>query len=258
MSAGSVETVLVGFAAGILSGAFGVGGGLVTTPAIRLILGYPELVAVGTPLPVIIPTAVAGALSYKRRGMIDVRAGMAIGLYGAPTAILGAWLASVAGGQMVLLLTALLITYMALDTLLQAVRGPSDRPAAVGREHPRRGLALAGLGVLAGLYSGFLGLGGGFVIVPVLTRWFGMDIKRAIGTSLTAVTLLAIPGTIAHAYLGHVDWELAALLTLGVVPGALIGARLTQRASARGVGIAFSVLLLITGGLLAANELGLL
>lgn len=258
MPAGPLETILVGLAAGVLSGAFGVGGGLITTPAIRLILGYPELVAVGTPLPVIIPTAVAGAWSYSRRGMIDVRAGLAIGMYGAPTAILGAWLSALVGGKVVLLVTAALIAYMAGDTLIQTLRGPSDRAVAVGQTHPRRGLALAGVGVLAGLYSGFLGLGGGFVIVPVLTRWFGMDIKQAIGTSLTAVALLAIPGTIAHAYLGHIDWELAALLTLGVVPGALIGARLTQRASSRGVGAAFAVLLLLTGALLAANELGLL
>jgi uncharacterized membrane protein YfcA len=58
-------TIGVGLVAGVLSGMFGVGGGLVTTPAIRLLLGFPALIALGTPLPVILPTAVAGAASYE-------------------------------------------------------------------------------------------------------------------------------------------------------------------------------------------------
>lgn len=256
MPAGPLESAAVGLAAGVLSGAFGVGGGVVTTPAIRLLLGYPELVAVGTPLPVIIPTAIAGARSYARRGLADVRAGVAIGLFGAPASILGASLTSLVGGKVVLLLTAVLIAYMSVDTIWQALRRPTGKPPRVGHAHPRRGAALALLGLVAGLYSGFLGLGGGFVIVPALTRFFGMDIKRAIGTSLTAVTVLAIPGTIAHTWLGHIDWTLAALLTIGVVPGALLGARLTHQASERWVSIAFALLLMATGLVLAANEIG--
>jgi uncharacterized membrane protein YfcA len=80
----------VGLGAGLLSGAFGVGGGVVTTPAIRMILGYPELVAVGTPLPVIIPTAIAGAIMHARLGTADMRTGMLLGMWGAPSAIAGA------------------------------------------------------------------------------------------------------------------------------------------------------------------------
>lgn len=258
MPAGPLGTAAVGLAAGILSGAFGVGGGVITTPAIRLLLGYPELVAVGTPLPVIIPTALAGSWSYARRNLADVRAGLIIGLAGAPGSIAGAWLSAVLGGKVVLLVTAALIAYLALDTFLQAFRGASPADAPVSEAHPRRGAALILVGVAAGLYSGFLGLGGGFVIVPILRRWFGMDIKRAIGTSLTAVSLLAIPGTLAHAWLGHIDWNLAALLAIGVIPGALLGARLTQKASDRWVGFAFASLLLVTGLVLAANELGVL
>ena len=72
---GVALTVVVGLVSGVLSGAFGIGGGLVTTPAIRLLLGYPALIAVGTPLPVILPGAIAGASSYVRRGLADVRAG---------------------------------------------------------------------------------------------------------------------------------------------------------------------------------------
>lgn len=252
--AGPLVEALVGLVAGVLSGAFGVGGGIVTTPAIRLLLGYPELVAVGTPLPVIVPTAMAGAWSYARRDLSDVRAGIIVGLSGLPTTILGAWLSDAVGGTVVLLVTAALIAWMAVDTVRQARAG--TRAAVIGALHPRRALGLASLGIVAGAYSGFLGLGGGFVIVPLLTRWFGMDMRRAIGTSLVSVTLLAVPGTIAHWWLGHVDPGLALALAVGVVPGALLGAQLTQRAADRHVRYAFGGLLLVTALVLAGREIG--
>ncbi|MHB9004469.1 MAG: sulfite exporter TauE/SafE family protein [Coriobacteriia bacterium] len=236
-------------AAGVLSGAFGVGGGIVTTPAIRLLLGCPALIAVGTPLPVIVPTALAGAWSYWRAGLVDVRAALTIGAAGIPVTVLGAWLSDMAGGRMVLAFTAALIAYMAVDV---AIGGKSaGDPAA----RPERGVgAYAILGTFTGLYSGFLGLGGGFVIVPLLTRVFGMSIKRSIGTSLLAVCLLAVPGTITHWYLGHVDVSLALMLMIGVVPGALLGARLTRKAGDTAVRYAFSGLLAVTALVLVANE----
>jgi uncharacterized membrane protein YfcA len=77
-----VAKVAVGLFSGVLSGAFGIGGGLITTPAIRLLLAYPALIAVGTPLPVILPGALTGAVTYWNRGSADVRAGIVMGLIG--------------------------------------------------------------------------------------------------------------------------------------------------------------------------------
>jgi uncharacterized membrane protein YfcA len=106
------------------------------------------------------------------------------------------------------------------------------------------------------LYSGFFGLGGGFVLVPMLSRWLSFPIKRAIGTSLVAVAVLAIPGTITHALLGNIDWSIALGLVIGVVPGALIGAHLTQGARDRNIRIAFTILLILVAVWLATSELG--
>lgn len=252
-------TVAVGLVAGLLSGMFGIGGGLVTTPAIRLLLGQPELIAVGTPLPVIIPTALAGALSYRRAGLVDLRTGLAVGGIGGLFAVAGARLTTLVGGDMVLLLTAALICWTAGDTLFLAFRGsrPEHERIAHG-ERTRSWLWLAGLGVSAGLYSGFLGLGGGFIVVPALIRFFGFPPKRAVATSLVVVCLLAVPGTIAHYLLGNVDPDLALLLALGVVPGALLGARITTAAHERIVQVSFAILLLVVGFTLAVTELGVL
>lgn len=244
----------VGFAAGILSGAFGVGGGVVTTPAIRLLLDQPALVAVGTPLPVIIPTAIVGSISYARRGLADVRAGIIIGLWGAAASVLGAYFSDLVGGSVVMIATAALILYLAVDMLVHGGKSASDRLDEPVSDTRRRG-GRALLGISTGLYSGFLGLGGGFVLVPMLVRFGGYPIKKAIGTSLTTIAVLAIPGSITHWSLGHVDVRLSLLLALGVIPGVLIGARLTSAASESRVRYAFSALLLFVGIVLAINEI---
>jgi uncharacterized membrane protein YfcA len=171
--------------------------------------------------------------------------------------VAGAWLATWVGGDIVLYVTAALIGYMAFDMAHLALS--PERPEQQRTALAKRTTSLpwqSGLAAATGLYSGFLGLGGGFVIVPVLVRFFGFPAKRAVGTSLVAVALLAIPGSVTHYLLGNVDVGLALALTLGVVPGALLGAKVTAVARERTVRIGFAVMLLVVGSLLALNEAG--
>ncbi len=245
-------TAAVGFGAGVLSGAFGVGGGVVTTPAIRLVLGYPGLIAVGTPLPVVLPAALAGAATHAWSGSARVRSGLVLGAWGIPTAALGAMASRVAGGTVVLLITAGLIVLVAIDLL----RGLTGSPGEYGGEARRTWRGWALFGSLAGLYSGFLGLGGGFVLVPVLHRFFGLRLKEAIGTSLVAITVISVPGSITHWAIGNVDVPLAFALTIGAVPGAFLGARLTGVAREHHVRLAFALFLIVLAAILAFNEVG--
>ena len=254
-----LTVVATGLVAGVLSGAFGIGGGVVTTPAIRLVLGYPQLIAVGTPLLVIIPSAVTGAWSYSRTGFVDMRAGLIVGVTGSLAAVAGAWLSDLAGGTVVILATAALIGYMAVIMLVQVFRpsaaGALPDTAAVV---PVNSTPFVLLGLITGAYSGFLGLGGGFVLVPLLSQRLGFPIKRAIGTSLVAIGILAVPGAVAHYLLGHVDLRLAALLMIGVVPGALLGARITERTDDRVVRMAFAIFLAGVGVALLLSELAVM
>ncbi|HET6352204.1 MAG TPA: sulfite exporter TauE/SafE family protein [Coriobacteriia bacterium] len=256
----------IGLISGVLSGAFGIGGGIVTTPAIRLLMHAPALIAVGTPLPVIIPSAITGAASYVRKGLAHPRAGIVLGVSGAVTSVLGAMAASKVGGPVVLVGTAVLILYAGGDMLMQVFKPPVaqvaravDSATAAGASPARASIELPTfklvvIGVIAGFYSGFFGLGGGFIVVPMLTRWVRMPLKAAIGTSLVTVAVLAVPGTITHALLGNIDWSIAAGLALGVVPGAAIGARITLGAKDRAIRIGFATLLLAVAAWLAISE----
>jgi uncharacterized protein len=122
---------------------------------------------------------------------------------------------------------------------------PRTDPPPPARPHPPRRLRwrAAGIGVVAGLLSGLLGIGGGVVMVPAFTELLALRLKSAIATSLVCVGIFGVPATITHAFLGDIDWRLATLLTIGVIPGARVGASLTIRTAERRLRLAVGVFL---------------
>jgi uncharacterized membrane protein YfcA len=228
---------ILGFVAGLMSGMFGVGGGIVTTPGIQLLLGGAPYIAVGTPLPVIFPTALVGASTYHRAGELSTRAVAWAAGPGVVGAVGGAWLTSLIDPHWLLLLTAGLIGWQGIGI----ARG--------GRRaiRPRGGIpswSYAVVGLVTGFVSGFLGVGGGIVFVPLVTM-LGMPLRRALGTSLAVIAIVAIPGTIVHAALGHIDWAIFLVLVVGVVPGARLGAKIALGARERTLRILVAGFLLL-------------
>jgi uncharacterized membrane protein YfcA len=241
--------VLVGIVAGIGSGLFGVGGGIVTTPAINVLLGGTAIQAVATPLPVIFPTSLVGALTYGRAGEVSTRAFMwAIGP-GIAGAVAGAALTDVLNVHLLLVITSVLIGWTAVQVAAgRKPRTPWERGKTAGWKYSAIGLA-------AGFLSGLLGIGGGIVMVPLFTTAIGMPLKRALGTSLATMSALVIPGTIVHQILGHIDWRICAVLAIGVIPGAWIGSKIAIRTRERSLRIAVGSFLLAVAVLYGVREL---
>lgn len=245
------KILAIGLLTGVLSGMFGVGGALLSTPAIRLLLSVPPLIAVGTTLPVVIPTAISGGIVYLKRGLIAkevVKWAAPAGMIGA---VLGATLTKFVPGHYLLIITALIILYVGIRFLW---------PASQNSEHrtPNPGLSslssfLVGLG--AGFVGGLLGIGGGIILIPAFVFLGKMSAKKAFGSSLVTIAFMAIPGTIVHHLLGHIDWTIAAWLTLGVIPGGYLGARLTERAKERALVIAFALFLITLSLYFTTSEL---
>lgn len=215
---GALLGVVIGLVSGVLSGLFGVGGGIVMTPGLQVVLDAAPIVALATPLPVILPTALTGALTYRRAGEIDERAAAWMIGPGVLASIAGALLTDVIDTHLLLLITAALLAYQAVGLL----RG---RGGHRGRSFEPTPSMFIGIGLFAGFVSGLLGIGGGLVMVPMMAGWLAVPLKRALGTSLLAIAALVIPGTIVHAALGHIDWALFVVVTMGAVPGAFVGAR---------------------------------
>jgi hypothetical protein len=117
------------------------------------------------------------------------------------------------------------------------------------------GWTYAAIGLGAGFVSGLLGVGGGIVMVPAFTLLVGMPLKRALGTSLVIIAVLVIPGALTHWALGNIDWWIALSLTIGVVPGARLGARLALGARERVLRTAVGMFLLVVAIAYGASEL---
>jgi uncharacterized membrane protein YfcA len=238
----AVLGILSGFVAGMLSGAFGVGGAILTTPATQVLLGQAPIIAVGTPLPVIFPTTLSGMQAYRRAGQIDVRAVRAMALPGMLGAAGGAALTRVVNARILLLATAALILWQAI----RVGRGSdADRPQGSKADPPAAALAVTAL--VAGFASGLLGIGGGIIMVPAMSGMLGMPLKRVIGTSLVVIAFMVIPGTLVHALLGHINWAVALWLTVGVIPGATIGSRWTIRTRERTLRLVVAMFLSAVG-----------
>jgi uncharacterized membrane protein YfcA len=281
-------TVALGVAAGVMSGLFGVGGAVVSTPGIR-VLGASAVDAVGTTLPSIIPGAASGVLRYRQEGLIDGRAVAGTAPAGMTAAVGGALLTRVVPGEghALMLATAGLLAVSAVRTVTAprpaadpdldaalALAGPAGVRAGepgVGVGPPpaelaapatstagSRPVALAAIGAAAGLLAGLLGIGGGVILVPGLSQVAGFELKRAIATSLACVGLMAVPGTVTHALLGTIDWRFALALTVGMVPGARIGAALAIRAADRRLRLVVGAFLAVTAVLYAAGEVAAL
>ncbi|HKY16260.1 MAG TPA: sulfite exporter TauE/SafE family protein [Microthrixaceae bacterium] len=249
----ALAATAVGFCAGVLSALAGVGGAVLTTPGLRA-LGAPPLIAVGSTIPAIIPSAVTGAIRYSRAGLVDWRVAGWCGGAGMVSALAGAWTAGRVEPTWLMVLTALLVLWSSISVLRPrkpAAGEPSrlrSAGAAVAADLPETSIpslvTLVAVGIGAGFIAGLLGVGGGIVLVPAFTALLRMGVKESVATSLVAVALMSITSLLGHLLAGHVDWAYALPLMVGAVPGARVGSRLTLR-------LPESTMRLVCGGLLA-------
>ena len=216
--------VLVGFSLGLVGG----GGSILAVPLMVYVVGVPNPhVAIGTSAFAVAVNAASGLLNHARAGTINWRCA---GTYAA-AGVVGAFAGSTAGkafdGQRLLFLFALVMA--AVGVLMLRGRAETGNPdVQCNRENAPK---VVGYGFGTGVFSGFFGIGGGFLIVPGLLAATGMPIINAIGSSLVAVTAFGLTTALNYAVSGLVDWLLAATFIAGGVLGGFLGARLARHLS---------------------------
>lgn len=221
---------------GVLYGAFGAGGSAFATPLLAL-AGVPPIVAIASPLPATIPAGLAGAWSYRREGAISTGLVRRAALIGVPTAVAGALCSDAVSGTVLLTLSALVL--LALGLRLSVPLAESDL------ESPRNCALTTAAVAAVGFAAGLLANSGGFLLVPVFLLVAGLRMRAAAGTSMLVAAILTVPTLVTHAALGHVDWRIAALFAVGLVPGTLLGSRLSRRLPSAFTQRAFGGLLLL-------------
>lgn len=136
----------------------------------------------------------------------------------------------------------------------QAASASSD-DSPLSRKQLLQGVAI---GLVAGLASGYVGVGGGFIMVPLMLSIIGIPMRKASGTSLIAVMILAIPGVIEQGIIGNINYLAGIAIVIGTIPGAVIGAKLVTKVPERTLRLLFGCFLIVAAVMLVLNEVGVL
>ena len=258
-----LAALTLGLLIGLAMGALGGGGSILTVPALVYLLGLSAQEATTASLVIVGVAAATASLSHARSHHTRWGAGTLLALLGVPASLVGTALNRSVDPNALLLCFAVVMLLAAVGMLARAravTRASSgertviDAGASTGAPpRGRTGQALrvvaGGLGV--GFLTGFLGVGGGFVVVPVLVVLLGVPMPTAIGTSLLVISLNSAVALAARTGHGSFAWEVITPFTIAAVSGALAGKRVADRLSPGTLTFSFAALLVAVGAYVA-------
>ncbi len=239
MVLGAFSGALVGFTLGLVGG----GGSILAVPLMVYLVGVQNPhVAIGTSALAVAVNAAMGLFNHARHGTVKWRCGFTFAAAG----VVGAFAGSTAGkafdGQRLLFLFAIVMILVGI-LMLRRRNATGDEDAECNRENA---VKVLGYGLGTGGFSGFFGIGGGFLIVPGLIASTGMPMINAVGTSLIAVTAFGLTTAANYALSGLVDWVLAGVFIVGGITGSLLGTRAAKQLSGSGkLGTIFAGLIFV-------------
>lgn len=252
------------FLIGIVSAMTGLGGGSLMVPMMVILSGLTAHKAVGTSLCVIVFTALSSTLAYSRQGRVDYKLGAAMALGTVPGGIVGAYATKFVSPGRLGLIFGIFLVLVGLRMILSRVRREGERKSARAsgsRSWNRRLVDSEGevfeyeanvkigapLAFTGGFVSGFLGVGGGVLMVPILNLIVGLPIHLAVAASMFIMIFTSSFGASMHILLGNVVPTYVVLLASGIVLGAQAGAYLAKRAKPKYLRAAFGAVAIFAG-----------
>lgn len=269
---------VLGVFAGFLGGLLGVGGGIIVVPILVLVFNLDTRLAVGTSLVMVIFTALSATFAYSRQRRIDWKVGVMSAVATVPGASIGAYATRLFSSNSLAIIFGLTILLVAVVMLHRSFRertDPQKTHMLTSKSKSTRGLwsrrLLDNTGevfeydasiysgllllVLGGLASGFLGIGGGLVVVPILTAAVGLPMHVAIATSMLTMIFTAVSGVSTHIMLGNVSVEYAIPLVVGILGGTQIGAWTAKRLKSASLERVFAIAVMAIGVVLIITRL---
>lgn len=254
---GYLASAVIGLTLGLMGG----GGSILTVPVLVYLFGNSAQTATAYSLFLVGTTALVGAATMARRGLVDPRAAI---LFALP-AFVSVWLTRhyllpaipahlgpVTRDQALLVFFAILMLVTSVSMLRRRPADAEDEGAARPTD-PRRAILPA---LAVGVFTGLVGAGGGFLIVPALVLTFGLPMKRAVGTSLLVISANSMVGFLSDTVVRpHADWGFLTLLTAIAIGGILVGDRLSRRIPGARLRPAFGIFLLVMGSWMVLREL---
>lgn len=243
---------LVGFVLGLVGG----GGSILAVPLMVYLVGVRDPhVAIGTSALAVAVNAASGLVSHWRAGNVKWRCASVFAASGIAGAALGSTLGKALDGQKLLFLFAIVMVVVGF-VMIRRRDAVGDPAVRLGRENAGQ---LVTYGAGAGLFSGFFGIGGGFLIVPGLVAATGMPMLNAVGSSLIAVASFGVTTAASYALSGLIDWPLAGLFIVGGLGGTVLGSAAAKRLSkSRGtLTVVFAALIFLVAAYMLWRSIGL-
>ena len=240
-----VPSLLLSGVIGFSLGIFGGGGSILAVPVLVLVTQLAPAAAVGTSLAMVGATSLIAGYAHSRRGQVRLKVALVFGLSGVVTAFLGAKLTSLVSGPVIMHSFAALMLVVGIGMLF----GRGRNAKVEGEKTPPASRLTASIlaGAAVGLITGFLGVGGGFLVVPALIAFAGLDMRRAVGTSLLVIAINSAAGFLGHLGGGGLDLGLIAVLTAAAVAGAVVGERVARHLSTSKLRRGFGLIVIVVG-----------
>lgn len=225
-------------AIGLSLGLIGGGGSILTVPILVYFFGVDAHEAVGMSLAVVGITSFFGSFLHYKRDNLEIYSGLLFGISGIFGAFLGSPLTRLVSPNILMLLFAALMFVVAISMIWRKQHSESE----IAHKPNKTKAILAGFGV--GVLTGFLGVGGGFLIVPALVFFGGLPMKKAIGTSLLIIAMNCVAGLLGHISQEMFDIKLASLVSLLALSGTILGTILSHKFTVSNLQKSFAFLVL--------------
>lgn len=236
-------TLVVGLSLGVL----GSGGSIVMLPVLVYVAAIEPASAVGMSLAIVGATSAGAAALKYRLGHVHLRATALFSLSGVIGAFLGSRLTHLVGQRVLMLLFAGVMIAVAVAMLRHA--------EGVGEERECRQVRCMLIGATIGVLTGFLGVGGGFLLVPALVLFAGIATKRAVGTSLAIISFNAASGFAGHVRYSDLDWRGTAMFLAVALLGMLLGMAISSKFGETRLTHVFAYFVLVVATVIAATEI---
>ncbi|CAA6603404.1 putative sulfite/sulfoacetate exporter of taurine metabolism [Rhodospirillaceae bacterium LM-1] len=255
--------ILAGLATGLMLGLFGSGGSIITLPALLYLLDVPTKSAIAMSLGIVGVTAAISAVTHWRRGNVDMPVATVFGLFG----VMGTY-----GGAKLGVITPDLVQLMLFAAIMYAASWRMFKPGHVEPKTANlirldcQGTAslicfdytrvghVALHGIVVGVLTGMVGVGGGFLIVPALVLLSGLPMKQATGTSLVIVSAKSFAGFAGYLGAIEIDYDLMAIFTAIAIAGSFAGTAISKHLSAEKLKKGFAVFLVVVASYIVIKE----
>lgn len=240
--------ILLGFAIGMSLGLLGGGGSILTVPALVYVVGQSPQAAVTASLVIVGANSAMGAFTHRSQGTLNWKVALVFGGVGMAAAYLAAGWSKLLPPSVLMALFALLMLVVGLFMIF--------KPQPTGSDGGRGWPVTIASGIGVGLMTGFLGVGGGFLIVPALVMLVGLPIRQAVGTSLVVIAMNSLAGFLGHLDGPPIDLQVVAIFVASGLAGALVGARLTRIIHPDHLRKAFAVFVILLAVFLLVDNAG--